>query len=269
MIDRRPGTNESLDAVESFYPLRNTLTLLEAVSRDDLSAAQMAIPNERIRHCALEAVKDIVPVGHLSLEFSTSGMSAYVDQKSHETVLRWLDMPLPEERVDIICELVGADFAGEKVKLRHPTTGRLLEAEYDIEVEEELLRDRRDMVQVSGIAMLDDESNPTELLEVTAINHVDLTPITIERVDIDDVHLVLRQPIVLRPVLSDGDFQLFEVKHPDLGIDAYARTREGLMPAILDEIAFLWQCYALDDPEKLTSDAQTLRRSLLAAFEVA
>ncbi|MDZ4181026.1 MAG: hypothetical protein U1E29_17635 [Coriobacteriia bacterium] len=269
VVDRRPEVTEPLDESAAFYPLRSTLDLYESVARNDLNAAQMAVPNERIRRLALESVREAIPENRWSLELEAGGISALVDAQSRETVDRWLALPMPQDDVRLIAQVVGFDFPKKRVKLTYPPTGHILEAGYEVEVEEELFRERRDMVQVTGVALLDDEANPTELLEVTAISPIDLGPITISTVDCEDLHLVARAPIVLTPALSEGDSQFLVVVDPAIGLDAYARSRDELLPAIQEDLAFVWECYALENPERLTSDAQMLRERLLAAFEVA
>jgi hypothetical protein len=269
VVDRRPLVTEAMDAGADFFPLQATLGLINAIAHDDLQAAQLAVPDERIRRMAFEAVELIIPRDTWGLELTAGGMAAYVDARSRETVQKWLAMPFPEESVHIVAKVIGFEFEKKRVKLQHPPSGRIFDAPYEINVEESLLRERREMVQISGLAMLDDEAMPTELIEVTAINFIDLSPLTIHRVDVDDVHLVPRTPLSITPTLSEPDFQLFEARSQRIGIDAYSRTRADLLPAVLEEIAFVWECYALEDPANLTSDAQLLRERLLAAFEVA
>jgi len=56
------------------------------------------------------------------------------------------------------------------------------------------------------------------------------------------------------------------VSNGELGIDAFARTREGLIGELNEQIAMLWQEYALAADDTLDGEAIKVKQALLATF---
>jgi len=241
--------------------------VLDAISRRDLAAVELAVPQYRIRRTLLETAADFMPVGDWTLEINAGDLCAKVDAMSRATTLEWLSLESPAVDVDVIGELIAIKFESKTITIKFPPTGKHLEADYSLDLEETLFQERRGMVQVSGTAILDDEAQPTELLEVTAIRLVDLGPIEVSAVRHGGIRLVAKTPFVVVPTLSKDDGQLFEGAYDAFGIDAYASTREKLLLAIQEDLAFVWECYALEQPDKLSADAKALRQRLLDSFE--
>jgi hypothetical protein len=251
-----------------FFPLQAATGVLAAIQRDDRDAVLKAVPHPRIRRSILEGVVDFLPIGEDTLELAAGSLTASLDAMTREMVQHWLSLEGGAVETDIVGELIAIKFETKTITLKFPPTGTHLEAHYDIDLEETLFGERRGMVQVSGTVFLDDEACPIELLEVTAIRLVDLSPIAIRQVRHGGVRLDARVPFEITPTLSEDDHQLFEARDEPLGIDTFASTREKLIEALDEEIAFMWECYALEDPAQLSSGAQALRTRLLAAFQV-
>lgn len=258
----------TLEDSQGFLPLQAATYVLQTIAQQDLAALEEAVPHFRMRKLLLGIASGFLPSGDWTLKLSSGQLCAEVDAMSRATTLEWLALDNPNVDVDVIGELIAIKFESKTITIKYPPTGKHLEATYDLELEETLFSERRGMVQVSGTATLDDEASPIELTEVNAIRPVDLSPIAVTSVDRGDLHLRAREPLYITPTLSSDDSQLFEATYDHLGIDAFASTREKLVAAIQDEIAFLWECYANEDPSRLASDAQVLRQHLTSAFEV-
>ena len=60
--------------------------------------------------------------------------------------------------------------------------------------------------------------------------------------------------------------QLLNVTYPELGIDVFATTLEGLLVELQEQLAMLWHEYALASDEVLDAPARQLKQALLARF---
>lgn len=253
---------------EPFFPLRSATKVLAAIAERDFDTIQQALPNPRIRREVFSTVKEYVPRDKWSLRVTSGSSEVELAASDIGTIEEWLALADTVDEIDVIGELIELKFDKRIITLKYPPTGRHLEASYEIDFEEALFAERRGLVQVTAIAILDDEATPIELQDVTAIRMVDLSPFQVNEVRYGDVHLVANPAVMLTPTLSD-DFQLFEAQDPSLGLDAYATTREKLADAVQEELAFNWECYALEDPVNLSRDARDLRERLRGRFGVA
>ena len=65
---------------------------------------------------------------------------------------------------------------------------------------------------------------------------------------------------------SDETQQLICVSDAELGIDAFAHTRDDLVNELSEQIGMLWLEYALAEDDALDGMAIRLKQALLAAF---
>ena len=62
--------------------------------------------------------------------------------------------------------------------------------------------------------------------------------------------------------------KMLTFEHSELGIDIYANTYAGLRNQLAEEIAVLWDHYALVEDKKLTKDAQLLKQRILSEIRI-
>ena len=158
------------------------------------------------------------------------------------------------------------DFEARKLEILHPATNTMLDCLYQDDVEPLLLNNPRELIQVVGTVELNADGAPMRITDVQEILEVDLSPITVRQVPLEEGSLVALQPVMLTPVLSETK-QFYEIDNGDLGISLIAFTRDELIDALNEEIAVLWAEYAQESDEKLTDGAQALKARLLGAFE--
>jgi len=77
--------------------------------------------------------------------------------------------------------------------------------------------------------------------------------------------LKAKESITLEPA-TDETKQLICVAHAELGIDAFARTRDALVSELNEQIGMLWREYALADDDSLDGMAIKMKQALRAAF---
>jgi hypothetical protein len=91
---------------------------------------------------------------------------------------------------------------------------------------------------------------------------------------------------VMEVPLGDGDFLIpkspplkfyffpnderpyYEIEHEELNISVYGDSLKDLEKMLYEEMAFLWESYALENDANMTSAAQELKKRLLKTFEV-
>ena len=73
-------------------------------------------------------------------------------------------------------------------------------------------------------------------------------------------------PLLLTPQMDDDTEQLYVVEEPEIGLHVFSYTREDLIHEINEQIAVLWEEYAVTTDE-LATDARTLQAKLLATLE--
>ena len=90
-----------------------------------------------------------------------------------------------------------------------------------------LLENRRDLIQVTGRVLMDDEEHPKRIDEVEQIRDLDLSPFVLGEIEGRDFRLRLPGAFSFLPVLTD-DEQLLCLEHAPWSLDVFATTRAEL-----------------------------------------
>ncbi len=179
----------------------------------------------------------------------------------------WLTQDTPEDAVMTVTgELIRIDFDKRIVVLRYPPTHQEIECIYLEELEDSMIENRRQKIQVTGQFTLDADGHPIKLTDVTRIEPVDLSPIMIREIPWHNKKLHLKMPLLLTPQMDDDTEQLYVVEKPEIGLHVFSYTREDLIHEINEQLAMLWEEYAVTTDE-LATDARTLQAKLLATLE--
>ena len=244
--------------------------VMESVSARSSASLAVLLPNERIRRRVLESVKGMAPRAdsqwQLALHDDLDVSFATFDVRTIPFVEETLVPVEQREAARVVTgELKSIDFAERKVTIIYPPTNKELACIYDEEVEDMLYERRRDLIQVTGRVLLDDQGDPKQIIDVTDIRDLDLSSL--------DIHTVRHGAMVLKavPALSleprmDETSQLLCVEHGELALDVFAPTREALLAELSEQIAMLWTEYALALDDTLDAVARKLKYSLLATF---
>jgi hypothetical protein len=162
-------------------------------------------------------------------------------------------------------ELKSIDFTERKITIIYPPTSKELVCIYEESVEDLLYEKRRDLIQVTGRVLLDEQGVPKQIIDVTDIRDLDLSILTLDTVRHGALTLKAATTLSLEIMLDDSK-QLLCIEQPDLGIDVYATTREGLLTELHEQLAMLWQEYAQASDEELDAPARQLKHTLLNRF---
>ncbi|MFZ4623346.1 MAG: hypothetical protein ACOYNF_03820 [Rhodoferax sp.] len=184
-----------------------------------------------------------------------------------EATIRAAIIP-PDEQAEsqvVTGTLTNINFTKRIVTIIYPPTKREMECVYDDAIEDLLIENRRDLIHVTGLIVLDDAGVPKSITHVNDIRELDLSPLLIDTVKLGKLVLKAKQSITLEPA-TDETKQLICVTHADLGIDAFARTRDALVSELNEQIGMLWQEYAIAEDDSLDGMAIKMKQALLASF---
>ncbi len=244
---------------------------MDAASKDDAGRMTALLPDSRYRERALREVRSLAPKGgeRWSGTFGVPGAAPVtIDAKLNRVVERLLAAGAEEQTVMTVTgELIRINFDENKLFIRYPVNGRQIECSYLPEIENDLLESRRDMIQVTGTFILDADGQPTRLTDVTRIEPIDLSPLTVDRIERGNRVLRANPPLKVEPHLDDETQQLYVVDEPSLDLHIYAYSREDLADELAEHLFFAWDAYAQASPDELTSKAEELRQLLLARFQ--
>ena len=98
--------------------------------------------------------------------------------------------------------------------------------------------------------------------EATRIEPVDLSPLFFSALEHTGRRLRFDPPLYLNPCLDEDTQPLLVISDDVLAIHAYAQTREQLTDELTAQVFFLWDEYALAEPQTLTAGAQVLQATL-------
>ena len=98
--------------------------------------------------------------------------------------------------------------------------------------------------------------------EATRIKLVDLSPLTFPTLEHAGRWLRFDPPLHLKPYLDEDTQPLLVLSDEALAIHAYAQTREQLTDELTAQVFYLWDEYALAEPQTLTAGAQALQAAL-------
>ena len=238
----------------------------------DRNAEQLpdVLSDERIRRRVLEHVKGMAPRAGAKWTLSLHDDQDHSFAAFDPSTIPFIQTALvPEEEREasrvVTGELKNINFFERKITLIYPPTSKELECFYDEALEDLLYERRRDLIQVTGRVVLGEHGEPKQIIDVTDIRDIDLTPFELAHVEHGPLHLDARTPLALEPTLDDSK-QLLCVEHADLGLCAFAQTREALANELAEQMAMLWREYAQANDTELDAPAQQLKQALLDRF---
>lgn len=242
------------------------------VSSRNAAGLAGALPDRRIRRRVLESIKGMAPrldAGWtLGFYDSQNVPFATFDTDTIPFVVETLVPPEQREAARVVTgELTSIDFAARKVSIIYPPTSKILECLYEEAVEDLLYEKRRDLIQVTGRVMLDDQGMPKQIIDVTDIRDLDTSPLTVCWIRTPALSLKATAPMTF-DVEVDDTKQLLYVMHPDLGIDVSGTNRESLLAELQEQLVMLWNEYALATDDELDEPARQMKQALLAQFAV-
>lgn len=238
------------------------------------------LPDSAIRSRAMREVQRFAPQpgDPWAIGLSAFGKSeAILDDRVVVTIDDWIARSaLIEDVMTVTGELTRVYFDEQKIAIRYRPTNKTINCFLREEVVDEILADRsitlraqrNFQVQVTGKFVLDANGHPRRLTDVHRVVPVDLSPMLFERIRHADRLFAFDPALRLDVSMDEESGQLYMVEDEELGVCAFAHTREQLVEELSEQIAFNWREYAQCDPEKLAKGARRVRDALLARVSV-
>lgn len=262
LVDEEP--QQKLAASDAILPRIHEF--ISATSAGDNSRINQILPDSRYRDRALRELRGFAPKRgeRWSANFSVGESAAVsLNGKLSHHIDRWLQKGLEERTVlTVTGELIGIKFDENKLFIRQPITNRELECSYMPEVEVDIFESRRDLIQVTGEFVLDQDGNPKRLTAVSKIEAVDLSPMEFATLEYNGRTLKAAPPLSFEPTLDEESQQMYVVDDEALDLHAFAFTRDELADELVQHVFFAWDTYALESEDKLTGAAKNLRNAL-------
>lgn len=245
--------------------------LMVGIQRRDRNEIAQVLPDASIRKRVLESIKGMLPQygsgWQLDVHDSTGGSVAIVGDWS----LSFIDeLTVPAEELaaaqTVTGELRNIDFAARKLTILYSVTGREMNCFYPEELEDLLFKNRRDLLQVTGMMILDDSGVPKAIDDVTDIREVDLSHFAFTKLTRGTLTLTAKRHLKFSPTLDESR-QFICLNDETLGIEVFAETRQKLSVELDDQILMLWSEYAQASDDSLDVIAQGLKQRLLETFD--
>ena len=239
-----------------------------ALADQDGESLRAALPESLSQRVLREIAVMLPRMGGLSVSLQTA-------QKPAPATLTWrtaryiseqLAPRVPEDTLMTITgELLRIDFAARQVATLYPPTRREIVCTYLPEIEDSIVESRKEPIQVTGRFVLDEDGNPSKLMDVSRIEPIDLSPLVVT--ELERLPVRMKVPLELVPSLDEESQQYLCVADTSLGLDAFALTRDQLFDEVQAQLAMLWQEYACAPDGELDHEARELKLGLRAALE--
>jgi hypothetical protein len=242
--------------------------VLSAVQASDSQTPRRLVPSGDYRRLVVSELKKMQPPPRMGLVVS---IEDYRRQKllDGKTALERLN-PLLAEPATIAIHphlvtgrLDALDFQKRTLQLYLPN-GRQVSATYDEDFEAILLENPRELIQVRGEVVLNEDGSLKQINNVREIIEIDTSPLTVESFIVDNAKRVAAKSFDFQVTfeadeghyIADGPFNML----------VSGETREELEDSLTDTLRLLWKEYVESDVNNFTEDAKALRQELLETF---
>ncbi len=242
------------------------LTFCHAVSMGNATEVVSVIPDSRLRDRMITCVERLSPAlgSGQRCEVVGQAITASFQDEGLPREIKELQRP-PESQGEMktvtgrLCEI---DFVRHRLTIFHTPTHRELECLYDESIEPMLLENRRDLIQVTGLVIVDEDGQPKRIVDVEQIWDLDLSPFVIAEASGPRSILQAKGRVELSPKLTP-DEQLVCIEYGPWGLDVFAETRTELLLEARNQLLMLWSEYAREADEVLSGPALKVKRQLL------
>ncbi|HAZ64719.1 MAG TPA: hypothetical protein DCZ72_14070 [Armatimonadetes bacterium] len=249
------------DADEPVDVALQVAEVLALAASGDAAALAKAVPDPTYRRrLVAQALEMAPPVGERwGVAVRANGRSVTLDEPARRRLEAVVAPAVaPSSTMTVTGELTAVDFDQTQIRLRYAPTSREIVCSYLLEIEDQILASRRDLVEVTGQFTLDDAGQPTKLVQVSRVAPVDLSPIVLTEIEHDGTTLVADPPLRLEVTLDETQ-QLYEVTDTSLSLILGEETREELLAELEEAVVFCWRFYGQrENPDELTPQAQAV-----------
>lgn len=242
-----------------------------SIQGNDLSVITRIIADPGIRHRVLKTFIALCPAAGsgYELELSNGDDSRFtLNESTPLMIAKALGTSRPRVEMHTVTGTLDAiHFNEQELDITYLPKRRKLVCNYNDDLEVMLWENRRDLIQVRGSVVLDDEGHPERINDVEDITELDLSPFRISRIEVDGGTLLMRTPVITTPYLTE-DQQLLCMDYEPWNLHVYAESRRELGTEITAYMRMLWEEYALGEDSLMTEDGRRLKYQLLQDLEL-
>jgi len=267
-LELTDSRSESIIQTESILP--EVFRFVEAARTGNRRNVTQVISDSQYLERALLTLRSFAPKRgegwHASLG-SPDGKAVSLNGNLTKRINQIL-LPPPDESLlmTVTGELIEVNFIEYTLIIRYPPTGKEIKCSYQSELEVELFKSRRDLIQVTGEFVLDANGDPKTLTNVSRIDPLDLSEIIFDSIEQDGRILNAQKPLHFQPELDAESKQTMTVSHKDLDLEVVAYDRDSLINEISSHLFFAWDNYAKSNDSELTIAARNLSKVLREYF---
>ena len=258
-----------LDGVYKNHIADDIKKLIKDIKDNNIDSISKIFPNLKQVTKALTFVKNAFPSANDKIYVAVNNdaeLDSRTIQKKTSSIIDTVQHKIEDHRGVVTGRLKAIDFEGKKIVIQYPITKKDLNCCYNDDIEDMLIENRRQLIQITGDVILDDDENPQKISDVVNIQEVDLSPLDLNEITGKNIRLRFKKPLRLTPFLDETK-QLYCIELPELNIDVCEYTRADLENAVSEQFLFLWQEYALEDENNLTKQATILKNRILSYME--
>jgi hypothetical protein len=251
---------------------KTTREVISAVNSGDARQLGGIVPDTFYRRSILQALENMQPEKHSCLIINIEDYykkTLLNGSSALEKIKQILTPPISEiSTADfgyVTGTLIEMKFHERRLVVKLLDSSKTLTATYADDFEPVLLNNARELIQVHGNIVSNDDGSPQSISDVDDILEIDETAIEISLLILNDTSLKLKKPLCFA-VTFDRETSSYHATGP-FDIFIFAATRTEIEEELYSELTILWNEYANADPNSLTTDAQMLQKELLGTFE--
>jgi hypothetical protein len=244
--------------------------VLEAIDAGNAQAFRRTVPVADIRRKLLNEFKKLQPPRRIGVVVSIEDARRrkLLDGRTVAEKLAPLDADITPSVVQtrlVTGRLDALEFQKLSLRMTLPT-GKTLEGTYADDFEPLLVENRRQLIQVRGEAVLNDDGSLHALNNITEIIEIDESPITVADFIHDNRTLTTTGPLEFEVAFDPDDGTGIYTATGPFHMLASGETRNELERAIKQALAFLWCEYVEAPPDQFSADSYMLRHELIKSF---
>ncbi|NMB40669.1 MAG: hypothetical protein GX996_01870 [Firmicutes bacterium] len=197
-----------------------------------------------------------------SLVFNGVTKKNILTYEGHKKIRQLLERP-NVEMLTVTGELMRLHLDEHKISILYSPTQRILDCFYDVEIEDFIIDNLKDVIQVTGRVQLDALGHPDKIIDAIAIRELNLSTVKLSKISSSGVTLELAQPFIIEPYFDEKEQEVI-LEYPEFHIIATGLTREDAIYTFEEDFVWLWKEYAMADDSELSLDAVQLKNTLLA-----
>lgn len=266
--DDNLGSDELLGGFKRFFELSVSM-----VANARVEDFRETFPERSNAKRVIEAIDALSPVdnGKFTIRRSSGKLPTLLDFDRDRSNLakiskEFRDAPnetLQPQELTVIARVEAVDIVGGTYRAR-TVDGLSFSGQIDRDFDEGALSYDPNLIEVNGVFEVDEDEQLHALKEVKHNRRVNLEPIEITELNVNNELLKADPPLKYAVDFLDSDSCY--VLDGDLGLSLFAFSRNELESVLIESLQSWWLNYAIEDESKLSPSAMRIRATLLNRF---